>query len=123
MQDDRMHEQAALVDQLRDALLEVEWEWWHDGRHGELHTADTSPYKVQEFQGPWCPCCEAEVGNKFPADQKHSSRCRLDKALTACGLPDQKSRDKARAQAHANDPTHVQHESAKLYLACLEAKP
>jgi hypothetical protein len=85
-----------LRDQLVEALLRVEWEWWHDGRHGVLQDAEHSPYRMQEFQGPWCPCCEAEVGNSKPQDQKHARDCALDAALTAAGLPDQTSRDAAR---------------------------
>lgn len=78
----------ARVRSLLGALLAVEWEEWDD-RH-------FMPLRVGEFQGPWCPMCQAEVNNVFPGDQKHADKCSTDQALKAIGLPDQASRDAAR---------------------------
>lgn len=80
---------AAAAPALVRALLAAEW-------YPENWSVGPTDSPTREFQGPWCPVCEAEVGNPFPGDRKHQPDCTTELALKAAGLPDQASRDAAR---------------------------
>jgi hypothetical protein len=47
--------------------------------------------------GPRCPWCD-ERGVAYRRPRRHTDGCPIDAALTAAGLPDQASRDAARAE-------------------------
>jgi len=70
------------AEQLRDALLAVEWRGWNE-----------DGYDPAGDRCPVCGCKEPLGSN----DPLHRPGCALDRALYNAGLPDQESRDAARA--------------------------
>lgn len=79
---ERVREQR---DELRNALLEVEWTGGHETG-------------VDSGCESCCPCCDVEPEIFGGKCFSHTVDCKLDAALTKAGLPDQASRDAARKE-------------------------